>query len=243
MSRFFFYIVFIAASFRSVCGLHLSDLRHERLEYDLMVKGLHVVHSEMWLECRESSTTIHWTVDTKPVAQMLFHVNNVYQVTIDSVGRVLQSQKSIDQKNIQQKWTVNYDWIKRRAESNQHVSWPIVDGCSNILSMLYDLRIRSLAPGDTVMYALDVESQIWNIKGVVESLHIEGNLAANEIVFHFSPALDIAQRAWKTDIVTNRMGHMNSTLTVHIGPAPAHKPLLVRFGSDNAHIEMRLKDR
>jgi hypothetical protein len=226
-----------------VWGIELVDLKNERLEFDFIYKGLNVVHSEMWLEFDESTTIFNWTVATKPVAQFLFRVNNYYQVTVDSSGTLLQSTKKIDQKNIQQEWVVDYDWNFLQAQSNQNYAWPFVERCTHILSMLYDMRTRPFALGDTLTYLLDIESQIWNIKGVVQSLQIDGNFDTHEIVFHFSPALDIVERVWKTDIVTNRIGRDNSTLTVQLGPAPERKPLLIRFGSDDAQIEMRLKSQ
>ncbi len=235
-----FITLFILTIMQAGFALELHDFLHERLKFDLFFKGLNAVHAEMWLETSDSTTTIFWTLDTKPVAQFLFRVNNSYQVTLDASGTMIRAGKSIDQKNIKHDWLINYDWTAKQAISNQNITWPVVDGSRHVLGLLYDLRTRHLTSGDTVEYVLDIESQIWFLGGIVQSVVNNGNVVAHDIVFQFSPALDIVERTWKTDIVTNRLGSLTSTLIIRLGPPPQQQPLMVRFGGEGTQIEMRL---
>ncbi len=236
MDKIILIFIFCFIGFKT-CALDLADLKNEQLTYDVMYKGLNVANARMWIEENDSTITLNWTVDTKGLAQILFHVNNVYQVELDSNGRLLQARKLIDQKNIQQTWTIQYDWMSSLAKANQGFAWPVVHDCSNLLAMLYEIRSRPLVAGDSLNYVLDIESQIWHLTGLVSSFDV-GNLQGSEIVFSFSPALDIVERAWKTDIITNRMGGHNSRLVIRLGPQ--QRPLLVQFGNDNTVIEMIL---
>lgn len=242
MKRFLGAIFIMLWGIKIAAALEFADLQNERLNFEMVFKGLDAVNAEMWLEHNDSTTMLHWRLDTKPVVQFLFRVNNSYLVILDANGRMIETRKTVNQKNIQQDWTIKYDFDAKRAFSNHDFDWPIVDNCMNVLALLYDMRTRNIVNGDSLNYILDIESQIWQVDGVVQSVMEDGNFIAHEIVYSFSPALDIFERAWKTDIVTNRMGRHNSTLTIRLGPAPDFKPLLVRFGNKKTEIEMRLRN-
>ncbi|MBN1482975.1 DUF3108 domain-containing protein [candidate division KSB1 bacterium] len=235
--------IYILISSTILSGFDLSRFQNERLEFDILYRGINAAYSEMWLESGDSTTMINWMVKSRPLVDLLFRINNFYQTVIDPNGVLLKSQKVIDQKNIQQQWIIDYNWQINQAISDQRHSWPIPQRCHNILAMLYDLRKTALARGDSVSYILDIESQLWQIRGIVNPLYNSfGNLQAHEIVFTFSPARDIQTRAWKTDIVTNRLARPNSQLIIHLGPPPQQQPMLLQFGGDGGIVEMRLKN-
>ncbi len=219
----------------------VQRFENERLEFDLVYKGLKSVVSRMWLEENGGLLSIIWTVKTKALYGILFKIDNRYEIVVDDSGRLVQVNKSIDQKNIKQEWQIYYDWANLTTETNRGYGWPILPGCQNVLSMLYDVRCRSLADGDSLSYILDVESQIWRIEGRVRTLYdAQGNFSADEIVFSFHPATPIQARRWKTDLLTNRLARQGSTLVIRLGEAPGRLPLLLRFSGKDDGVEMRL---
>jgi hypothetical protein len=216
----------------------ISIFHGEQLEFDMFYKGIKVATSRMWLEANGSRTTIIWSVKSGPVVTLLFKINNRYEAILND-GMLVQANKVIDQKNIQQQMTINYDLDSLRATANANFSWPILADCHHILSMLYDLRTRFLSSGDSIHYIVDVESQIWRLSGMVQSNYDQtGNIAAHEIVFHFAPAMDISDRPWKTDLLTNRLVRDRATLFIQLGNR--QQPSLIRFGGDETAVEMRL---
>ncbi|MBN1558816.1 DUF3108 domain-containing protein [candidate division KSB1 bacterium] len=216
----------------------ISMFRGERLEFDLFYKGVRTATARMWLEAGDSRTTIVWSVESRPLVTLLFKIDNRYEAVLEG-GMLVQANKVIDQKNIQQQLTIDYDRESLQARANANHTWPILHDCHHILSMLYDLRTRSLTTGDSVHYVVDVEGQLWRLSGRVESNrdHTD-NIAAHEIEFHFSPALQIRERPWKTDLLTNRLAREHATLFIQLGIR--QQPSLIRFGGDKTAVEMRL---
>ena len=213
----------------------------ETLEFSLHYKGMSAATSHMWIETNKESAKIIWTARTKSFAGLLFKIDNRYETLLYSSGQLCQVSKVIRQKNIEDSWQMSYDWDALMVRTNQQYQWPILADCQNILSLLYDLRTRSFADGDSMAYVLDVESQLWRLEGSVRDAKVAGgNLGEQVIVFSFQPALDIKKRRWKTDLLTNRLARRSSTLTVKLGPAPHRLPLWLQFGEKDERVEMRL---
>lgn len=221
----------------------LSAFLGERLDYDLYYRGFNTVDSRMWIEQEDSLTfTIIWTVETRPLWGLLFNINNRYETVVHSASQqLLETRKCIDQKNIQQQWHTIYDWDENMAITNQKHRWPVRPKAHNVLWLLYDLRQRRLTPGDSLRYLLDVESQLWQLRGIVP----QANESTADIIidFEFSPARPIQPRAWKTDLLTNRLARDRSRLIIHMSPAPERVPQRIRFGSDDEEVEMILRHR
>lgn len=228
--------------FQILSGFELDRFQNERLQYDLIYKGLNVASSEMWLEINDSTQHIIWTVESKPFVNLLFPVNNRYETILDNAGVLLAANKFIEQKNIQQEWLVKYDWQALRALTNDTVEWPVLSNATNILALLYDVRMRE-SFNDSLFYLIDVESQLWKLGSVPEPLYHPdtGQLNGHELVFTFIPAAPIEPRAWNTDLLTNRLARENSQLLFRLGPPPLRQPRLIRFGGEGEEIEMRLK--
>jgi len=227
---------------KPAAALAIDAFQNERLKFDLFFKGVKSATSEMWLQANDSTTSIVWTVRSKPLVTLLFRIDNRYEAILDKKGELMQVNKFVEQKNIRQQWIIDYDWSSMRARSSENFAWPILRGCRNLLFMLYELRTKSLSPGDTLSYILDVESQLWRATGAVSPRRNDtGNIIGDEIIFHFSPALKIQRRAWKTDLLTNRLARRQSQLTIQLGPPPQRAPLLIRFGGKGGSVEMKLK--
>ena len=219
----------------------VSRFGNEHLEFSLYYKGINVAASSMWMSAKGDGAQISWSIKTRPLSTLLFKIDNRYDVLIRGDGRLVQANKKIEQKNIQDEWQVVYDWTSLTARSNHAIDWPVHADCQNVLSMLYDLRRRRLTEGDSVEYILDVESQIWRAIGRVEKENTaDGNSGVLEIVFTFRPALEIQQRRWKTDLLTNRLARRTSDLVIRLSPPPARLPLLLCFGSKDERVEMKL---
>ncbi len=219
-----------------------AQFLNERLEFNLIYKGLNSVESKMWVEKADSSTyKIIWTVKTRPLYSLLFNINNRYEALFDTTSQqLLETRKEVRQKNIKQSWRTIYHWDSLEAVTDQGWSWPIVKQSQNVLWMLYDLRLRPLAVNDSLSYILDVESQIWQLKGVVKPVD---NSKEISILFSFSPARPIKPRKWKTDLLTNRLAREHSSLYIQLGPPPARVPKLIRFGTREESVEMKLDSR
>ena len=209
----------------------------ERLSYHLVYQGIVAADSRIRLQNQDSLTHLTWDVKTKPLISLLFHIENRYEIVIDAKrAQLLQVHKTINQTNIQQHWRINYDWPALKARTNQSFEWPIVDGCAHILSLLYHLR-GNYSNGDHVSYTLDVESHLWHATGLVEPSH-ETN-AQYKVILSFSPVHDPQPRAWKTDLLTNRLAGTGSKLTLHFGGEPRYVPVLIQFGDQ---LEMRMTE-
>ncbi len=222
----------------------LQQFQNERLQFDLFFKGVNSAASEMHLQVHDSTTKIVWTVRSRALVTLLFKIDNRYEIILDKRGKLLQANKVIKQKNIQQRWTINYDWPTLRARCSAQYDWPILSDIQNLLFMLYDLRTKALSPGDTLSYLLDVESRLYRATGrMLQADDADGNFIGHKIVFNFSPASKNQRRAWKTDLLTNRIARRNSQLTIHLGPPPQRAPLLIGFGGKGGTVEMILKQQ
>ena len=220
----------------------INRFPNERLEYDLFYKGMNAATSQLWFEADSDYVAIIWQAKTKPLAGLLFKINNRYETIVNLNGRLVQANKTVHQKNISESWQIVYRWDDLVAHTEPNGDWPILPGCQNILSMLYDVRCQNLTHGDSIDYLIDVESQIWRLLGIVQDqLDSDGNLAEQDIVFSFQPAMPILKRAWKTDLLTNRLARQSSTLVFRFGPEPARLPLSIKFGDKSDRVEMRLK--
>ncbi|RPH97741.1 MAG: DUF3108 domain-containing protein [Calditrichaeota bacterium] len=212
----------------------------ETLSYTLIYKGLPSVKAQIRVNRREpDSLSIVWSVKTKPLFDPLFCINNRYEITIDKNGRLARVSKSIQQKNIQQQMDIRYDWNALDAHSSLPYTWDILPQCTHLLAMLYDVRLKTLASGDTLSYVLDVESQLWRLDGRV-AVHSDRRGETREIVFQFRPAQSIQSRKWKTDLLTNRLARQNSQMIIRLGPPPQNVPTFISFGSGKELVEMRV---
>lgn len=222
------------------------QFENEHLVFSMKFKGLSTAKSQMSLQSKNGFVKISWTVHTRSIFNLLFHIDNRYESWIDSQsGALLETMKQIDQKNIQQRFHIRYDWENLQAQTDDSLRWPIKENCIDLLTMLYQVRAMdwdSAAPAD---FLLDVESQLWRVRGAKTSREkIDGpfsQLPAQQIVLIFSPLEKVKKRAWKTDLLTNRIARPGGELLIWLGPPPQRLPLLIQFGAEGSIAQMKLQ--
>jgi hypothetical protein len=218
----------------------LAAFLGEKLSYTMIYKGLPSARAELRLQRNGDGFDITLTARTRPLFNALFKIDNWYTVTLSADGKMMSVAKHVVQKNIRQDMTIFYDWRQLRAAANPDYEWPILPNCAHLLSMLYNVRLKNVQPGELLSYILDVESQLWQINGVVTQA--PENPGERQIIFRFTPVLPIHRRAWRTDLLTNRLAHMDSQLIIRLGPPPQNVPRLISFGGKENRVEMKLGD-
>ncbi|MBN1350473.1 DUF3108 domain-containing protein [candidate division KSB1 bacterium] len=156
------------------------------------------------------------TTQTTGVWSGLFRLDNIYESTIDlNTDLPIAYYKRINQKNIQQEWTLRFDQMNHVASIDAEKSWSIPPNCHNFFSMIYAIRRSNFAITDTLQFHLDVESLIWEVRMVkrgIESIDVPaGNFEAVKFEVDFIPLKKGSKRAWKTDLLTNRLARENSS--------------------------------
>lgn len=102
------------------------------------------------------------TAKTYGVLSRFFWVDNQYTVLIEPESYLpISLSKRINQKNIQQNWTIHYDNIRNLAWLDSGSSWTISPDCHNFFSMLFFLRLQPLESGERYSLNLDVEQLAW----------------------------------------------------------------------------------
>lgn len=219
---------------------------NEQLLFSMKFKGLSTAKSRMSLQSKGDFVKILWTVHTRSIFNLLFHIDNRYESLIDrQSGELLETMKKIDQKNIQQIFHIRYDWKNLQARTDDGLHWQVEKNCIDLLTMLY--QIRAMDPGKTMNldFLLDVESQLWQVKGTVKGRgKIDGpfsHLSARQIVLTFQPSGQLKKRSWKTDLLTNRIARPGGELVLWLGSPPEQLPLLIQFGAEGSVVQMKLQ--
>jgi len=218
----------------------------ETAEYSLAFKGLGAAQASIRF-FPGTPQRIEARIDTRGLTSLIFSVHNTYQSHIDpSSGLPIVVEKNIAQSNIRQQLSIRYDRPDNTAESSTPASWSILPGAMDLFTMLFQLRRMSLPPGAKVAFPLDIESQAWLASGQVEKGgEMEspcGRLETRRITLHFSRMNQGSPRAWKTDLLTNRIARPDGMLTLFLGPPPEQIPLLIQFGPPGQQVSMRMKN-
>ncbi|NIA29953.1 MAG: DUF3108 domain-containing protein, partial [Actinobacteria bacterium] len=179
------------------------QFENEQLVFSMKFKGLNTAKSQMSLQSKDGFIKILWTVHTRSIFNFLFHIDNRYESSIDrQSGILLETMKKIDQKNIQQNFHIRYDWKNLQARTDDGLHWQVGKNCIDLLTMIYQIRAADLDKVMNLDFLLDVESQLWQVKGMVKSRgKIEGpfsHLSARQIVLTFQPFGQVKKRLWKT---------------------------------------------
>jgi len=229
-------------------SLHPLPANGEILKYNMKFNGLSTAQSIFYTELIDSTLLkINWNLRSKSIFNFLFYVNNHYSSVVDIKSWLpIKLYKKINQKNIKQHFETVFDRKNSIAKTDNGLQWPVKKNCNDILALLYQIRTRKLAPGDTLSYILDIESHVWKVKGAVhKGEKIKGpfqELDIRQINFVFTPELPIIKRKWKTDLFTNRISNPNTKLTICLGPPPENLPVYIKFGSKDTSVEMLLKN-
>ncbi len=210
---------------------------NETLNYSVKFNGLATAHSSLTCEQSDSSTIeIQWKLKSKRAFRFIFYVDNIYTSRINlNTWQTLSFTKDVKQKNIKQTVTTRYNRNETIAYTDNALQWPAPASSMDILSLLYHLRLQDLNAGDSLNYIIDLESHIWNITGTVAD---HDNLKT--VNLEFSPSMPIVERAWKTDLMTNRISKALTKLTIQFGPDPQNVPNKIKFENDQSTVEMDL---
>ncbi len=217
--------------------------------YELKYKGIgsaDAVLSTHFLATDSSLLVITLRVKTRPLVNLLFHVNNTYTTLVDTTTwRPVKLYKTIDQKNIKQTLTIDYDDNRLMAKTSHGFQYAIPHGCMTIFSLLFRLLNQPLEPGRPIEAYLDTENLLWRATGRMDDIQYAGdpcfNIAARKVEFNLFPVSNQEPRPWKTDLLTNRLGKPGATITFIFGPEPGRIPLCIQFGTDGNLVKMILK--
>ncbi len=209
----------------------------ETLNYSVKFNGLATAHSSLTCEQSDSNDIqFQWKLKSKKAFRFVFYVDNIYTSRVNTqTWQTLSFTKDIKQKNIKQKVTTLYKRDENIAYTDNDLQWPAPEKSMDILSLLYHLRLQDLNAGDSLNYIIDLESHIWNITGTVAD---QDNVKT--VNLEFSPSMPIVERAWKTDLMTNRISKALTKLTIQFGPAPLNVPNKIKFENDQSTVEMDL---
>jgi hypothetical protein len=229
----------------------LRSLTGEHLEYSLKYLGITAAKAQFYLNAGDSSSPsptveIAAQVETRPISDLLFHIHNRYSTLVNlASGLPVMAEKNIDQKNIRQNLSIEYDRRNLIARSSTASSWAITDQSLDLFSMLYHVRFLKMTFGDSAHFVLDIEGQLWRAGGAMaEGEKIPGpfqEVPVRKLVLVFSPFGEIAPRKWKTDLLTNRISRNGGMLVVCLGPPPQSLPLYLQFGQGKSAVEMKLQ--
>jgi len=254
--------IFLAALFLSLSGavptkaenssvVSLRDFIGEQLDYSLKFHGLSAARAHFSFSVADSSAgtkmaVITAVVRTGSIAALIFHIENRYSSFVDmDSGIPVKFSKSIDQKNVQQGLTTEYDRAGGVARINAASTWPIGEESYELFSLLYKMRCSNVEIGDSLRYILDIEGQSWRATGAVSTGEPAQkpfqDLNVRKIVLTFSPVGSLVPRTWKTDLLTNRICKRGARLTICLGPPPQSLPLYLQFGEGKSAVEMRLQ--
>ncbi len=180
-------------------------------------------------------------------ADLLFQVDNEYVTIFDqSTFLPLKVTKNIHQKNIQHQLSIHFDHTHNLAWISEDEKWEILDPCFDYFSMLYFLSSSKCQHGDTLRFYLDSESLISRVEAVVspnpESIKIpSGEFSCQKIQLKFNK-LNNRQRAWKTDLLTNRLAKPGSRLTIWFTDDVPGLPVKITYHQSILNTTLILKE-
>ncbi len=218
---------------------------NEEYAYTMKFNGKSTANSILKFKQTDPATMeITWLLKAKAVYKLIFSVDNVYQSFVNiSTGLPEALYKNIKQKNISQSWRTVYNRDLLTAATDNGQQWPIQKGSLDILSLIWALRNGNPAPGDSLCYLLDIESHLWRLTGRVvpaaghETKPLKGD---RQVEFTFAPAQPVSRRAWKTDLLTNRISRADTKLTISFSTSPDNVPVYLKFVNSDNTVEMLL---
>lgn len=217
---------------------------NETLDYSMQLHGLPAARAQLSCE-RTAGITLSAAINTNALTGLVFKIHNYYTTTLDEQGRLREYSKQIDQHNITQSLRITYDHPRMLATTDDNRQWTVSPGVLNLFALLYRLRYTDWRAEQLLSIDLDIESQPWHAlcaSREVSNRVIAGVAAERMIEISFTAAAAITPRAWKTDLLTNRITR-GGKLYVLLGPAPDHLPLFLQFGEGSNRVEMKLTGR
>jgi len=225
---------------------NVTGQNHEEFSYTMKFNGKSTANSILKFSQTDSATVeITWLLKSKAVYKLFFPVDNVYQSFVNiSTGLPEALYKNIKQKNITQSWRTVYNRDLLTAVTDNGMQWPIQNGCLDLLSLIWTVRNNNPAPGDSLCYLLDIESHLWRLTGRIVPAaagHDTKPLKCDrQVEFTFTAAQPVIRRAWKTDLLTNRISRADTKLTLCFSAPPDNIPVCLKFVNSENTVEMLL---
>ncbi|MBD3383676.1 DUF3108 domain-containing protein [candidate division KSB1 bacterium] len=193
----------------------------------------------------DSLLVISCQMKTSPLTSLLFHIDNLYQSWLNiETGMPLKTKKMINQTNIRQQFTTIYHYDSLQAHTSDDKSWPILSGCLDLFGFIYHLRCTNRIKRSHGKVLIDLESHLWSVEvesaPAIDRFKKFKTIKMDRIVATLKPAGQIIPRAWKTDLLFNRLSKKGAKLVVYLGPPPRRIPYVMEFGSEKEMIRMQL---
>lgn len=223
-----------------------QSLIQEQLSYSMRYGSFHAgeFNTEV-LRTSEGRITLKATMRTPALYRRFFWADNSYLSEVDTALVPRRVVKKIRQKNIAHTIEYVFDPLKGTAKTTDGREWPAPQETRDILSLVYHLRTRPLARGEKRVYVLDGEGLTWRV--TAENLGPEkvdvpaGKYTAHKILLRTVGATSPGWRAWKTDILTNRLAGATSGLFIWISTSEGRVPVQMVFPSSPFDLRMTLE--
>jgi hypothetical protein len=232
----------------SMAGNELTEFAGEQLRFSLHRMGVTAADAQITCSAADQDRLlISANIQTSFLINLFFPIHNRYETFLDRhTGRVLEISNVIKQKNISHNLTVRYDHSQGQAYGSNGEHWTMPSESQTLFAMLYQLRHMSVVAGDSVSCVLDAESQICRAAGRLHDVDaVDGpfsDLPVREVVLLFVAELG-GPRAWKTDLLTNRISRPQTKLLIRLGPRPESLPLWIQVGEGKGSVVMKLRAR
>ena len=238
-----------------ICGLKLSvaaENSEQITKWEYSIKFIKIPSTRLTFLFNQN-----YQIDTEQYLQIkvtsnshgffsrLFWVKNYYEALIDPVTHLpVRLYKKINQKNIKQEWTINYDQQKNLAKIDSTRIWKIPKNCNNFFSILFYFRKQPLKVNDIYRLNIDVECLSWQATAKVLAAEIltldTGKINAVKLELQYQPIDSEQKRPWKTDLLTNRIAGKSQKMHLWYSADPEKVLLRVDFDSKTS---MSLKSK
>ncbi len=193
----------------------------------------------------DTALTLKATMRTPALYRKFFWADNVYATEVDQELLPQRVVKEIRQKNIAHTIEYLFDRSGEVARTTDGRQWQAPMGTRDILSLVYHLRMYPLVPGEKRAYILDGEGLVWRL--TAENLgpeHVRGpagSCTADKVLLRFIGTPSPGWRAWKTDILTNRLSSASSGIFIWFSVGEARVPVQMLFLASPFDLRMTLE--
>ncbi|HDQ00411.1 MAG TPA: DUF3108 domain-containing protein [bacterium] len=220
----------------------------EILNYKMEYLNLHVanLNFSQKMDTAAGKNYLNVTAKSTPGTQLLFSVDNYYQLEIDRESFLpLRIEKRVCQKNVLYNLILKFDHQNHRIAKDDSIEWAIQEPCFDYFSMLYFLRAKSLDQTDTVKLFIDSEFLIYKVNARFSKNQQTMTVPAGR--FKVIPVrvtfekTNNEQRPWKTDLLTNRLAQSGSTLIIWLTADELRIPVRLEYERSMLKTQLVLK--
>ncbi|MBC7188450.1 MAG: DUF3108 domain-containing protein [Calditrichaeota bacterium] len=222
-----------------------ASSEHERLTYKMHYGSFNAgtFRTEV-LPGENGALTLKATMQTTSLYRKFFWVDNVYEAYLDAELVLRRLVKQIRQKNLSHTMDIAFDQEAGMARTADGRTWEAPAGTRDILSLVYHLRTFPLAPKEKRTYTLDGEGLTWEVSveriGQEEVETAAGTCRADKVLLR-TKSPSSRWRAWKTDILTNRLSGMGSGVLIWFSTAGTRVPVQMLFPASPFDLRMSLE--